>query len=39
MSNAIILDNDDIKKILAEKYGVEESDIIRSQYSWIIKQK
>lgn len=37
MSKGIILDADDIKKILAEKFGVDEKDIIKSQYSWIIK--
>ena len=37
MTNGIILDADDIKKILAEKYGVDEKNIIKSQYSWIIK--
>ena len=39
MSDGIILDADDIKKILAEKFGVDEKDIIKSQYSWIIKKK
>ena len=38
MSNGIILDADDIKKILAEKFGVEEKDVIKTQYSWIIKK-
>lgn len=37
MSKGIILDADDIKKLIAEKYGCKESDIIKSQYSWIIK--
>ena len=39
MSDGIILDADDIKKILAEKFGVDEKDVIKSQYSWIIKKK
>lgn len=38
MSNGIILDAEDIKRILAEKFGVDEKDIIKSQYSWIIKK-
>ena len=33
MSNGIILDADDIKKLIAEKFGVEEKDVIKSQYS------
>lgn len=36
MKHAIVLDQNDIKKILAEKYGVKETDIIKSQYSYII---
>lgn len=38
MSNGIILDADDIKKILAEKFGVDEKDVIKTQYSYIIKK-
>lgn len=37
MSNGIILDADDIKKLIAEKYGVDEKNIIKSQYSWIVR--
>lgn len=37
MSNGIILDAEDVRKILAERYGVSEKDVIKSQYSWIIK--
>lgn len=36
MRNAIVLDANDIKKILAERYGVDEKDIIKSQYSFTI---
>ena len=39
MSNGIILDADDIKKILAEKFGVDEKDVIETQYSYIIKKE
>ena len=38
MSNGIILDADDVKKILAEKFGVDEKDVIKTQYSYIIKK-
>lgn len=38
MSNGIILDADDIKKLIAEKFGVEEKDVIKSQYSWIVRK-
>lgn len=34
MRNAIVVDADDIKKILAEKFGVDEKNIIKSQYSY-----
>ena len=37
MSNGIILDADDIKKLIAEKHGVDEKNIIKSQYSWIVR--
>lgn len=36
MKKAIVLDANDIRKILAEKYGVDEKDVIKSQYSYII---
>lgn len=39
MSNGIILDADDIKKLIAEKFGVDEKDIIKSQYSWIVRKR
>lgn len=38
MSDGIILDADDIKKLIAEKFGVDEKDIIKSQYSWVVKK-
>lgn len=38
MSNGIILDADNIKKLIAEKFGVEEKDVIKSQYSWIVRK-
>ena len=39
MSNGIILDADDIRKLIAEKFGVDEKDVIKTQYSWIIKKE
>ena len=36
MQTAIIIDANDIKKILAEKYHVPESRIIKMQYSFAI---
>ena len=38
MSNGIILDADDIKKLIDEKFGVEEKAVIKSQYSWIVRK-
>lgn len=36
MKKAIVLDSNDIKRIIAEKYGVSESDVIKSQYSYTV---
>ena len=36
MKNAIVLDPNDIKKILAEKFNVPESNVIKSQYSYTV---
>ena len=36
MREAIVIDAEDIKKLLAEKYGVPEKDIIKSQYSYTV---
>lgn len=36
MKQAIVIEPNDIKKILAEKYNVSESDIIKSQYSYTV---
>lgn len=36
MKRAIVIEPNDIKKILAEKYGVAESSIIKSQYSYTV---
>jgi len=36
MRKAVVVDADDIKKILAEKFGVDEKNIIKSQYSYTV---
>lgn len=36
MKNAIVIDANDIKKILAEYFNVPEERIIKSQYSYTI---
>lgn len=36
MKKAIVLDQDDIKAIIAEKYDVPEKNVIRSQYSYTV---
>jgi hypothetical protein len=36
MRKAIIVDANDIKKILAEHFGVAETDVIKSQYSYTV---
>lgn len=36
MRNAIVYDPEDIKKLLAEKHGVEPKNIIKSQYSYTV---
>ena len=36
MKQAIVIEPSDIKKILAEKYNVPESNVIKSQYSYTV---
>lgn len=36
MKKAIVIEPNDIKAILAEKYGVPEGNIIKSQYSYTV---
>lgn len=38
MSDGIVLDAEDIKRMIAEKYGVDVKDVIKSQYSWVVKK-
>ena len=36
MKQAKVIEQKDIKKILAEKFGVDENNVIKAQYSYII---
>ena len=36
MKNAIVVDANDIKKILAERFEVPEGNVIKSQYSYTV---
>lgn len=36
MKNALVFDANDIKKVLAEKFNIPESNIIKSQYSYTV---
>lgn len=36
MKNAVVIEPNDIKKMLAEKYGVPEEHVIKSQYSYTV---
>ena len=36
MRHALVLDPADIKKLIAEKFEVEEKQIIKTQYSYIV---
>ncbi len=36
VKKAIVIDANDIKKILAEKFGVSESQVMKSQYSYTV---
>jgi hypothetical protein len=36
MKDALVVDANDIKAILAEKFNVPESNIIKSQYSYTV---
>lgn len=37
MSDGKILDTDDIKRIIAEHYGVDEKDVMKIQYSYVVR--
>ena len=36
MKSGIILENDDLKKIIARHFGVEESKVIKAKYHWMV---
>ena len=36
MKSGLILENNDVKKIIAEHFNVDESNVIKSQYSWTV---
>ena len=36
MKKAIVVDQNDIKKILAGHFGVPETDVIKSQYTYTV---
>ena len=36
MKQAIVLDTNDIKNLIAEKYGVKPENVIKSQYSFTV---
>ena len=36
MQNGVILDADDIKQIIAEKFDVDPKNVIKSQYSYTV---
>lgn len=36
MKPAVVLDTNDINKILAEKFGVPEENIVKSQYTYTV---
>lgn len=36
METGVILDANDVKKIIAEYFGVDESKVIKSQYSYTV---
>ena len=36
MKKGIIIDANDVKKIIAEHFNVDESKVIKSQYSWTV---
>ena len=36
MKNAIVVDANDVKEILAKHFGVKSEDVIKSQYSYTV---
>lgn len=36
MKQAVVLETEDVKKIIAEHFKVEEKDVIKSQYTYTV---
>ena len=36
MKSGLILENNDVKKIIAEHFNVDESCVVKSQYTWTV---
>ena len=36
MKKSIVVENKDIKQMLAEKFGVKEDQVFKGQYSWTV---
>ncbi len=36
MKSGIILENGDLKRIIAKHFGVEESKVIKAKYHWMV---
>ena len=36
MKSGLILENNDVKKIIAEHFNCDESCVIKSQYTWTV---
>lgn len=36
MKSGLILENNDVKKIIAEHFNVDESCVIKSKYTWTV---
>ena len=36
MKKAIVVENKDIKQMLAEKFGVKEDQVFKGQHSWTV---
>ena len=36
MKSGLILENNDVKKIIAEQFNVDESCVVKSQYTWTV---
>lgn len=39
MKEAIVIEQSDIKKLIAKEYGVDEKQVVKAQYSWIVMKE